>query len=87
MAAAKNTMHELSEIASRIKEMREIMGYTETEMATKTEVSTEEYLQFERGKTDMPFTFIYKCALAFGIGITDLLEGHTARLTSYTVTR
>ena len=87
MAAAKNTMHELSEIASRIKEMREIMGYTETEMAQKTEVTPQEYLQFERGGTDMPFTFIYKCALAFGIGITDLLEGHTARLSSYTVTR
>ena len=87
MAANKTTMNELSEIAARIKEMREIMGYTETEMAAKTEVTTQEYLLFERGGTDMPFTFIYKCALAFGIGITDLLEGHTARLSSYTVTR
>ena len=83
----KTTMKELSEIASRIKEMREIMGFSEAEMALKTEVSVRDYLQFERGKTDMPFTFIYKAAMAFGIGITDLLEGHAARLTSYTVTR
>ena len=85
--ADKKSMAELGEVAARIKEMREIMGYSESEMAQKTEVSAREYLQFERGQTDMPFTFIYKCALAFGIGITDLLEGHTARLTSYTVTR
>ncbi len=87
MADKKQSMAELGEVARRIKEMREIMGYSETEMALKTEVSVREYLQFERGKTDMPFTFIYKCAMAFGIGITDLLEGHAARLTSYTVTR
>ena len=87
MADKKQSMAELGEVARRIKEMREIMGYSETEMAVKTEVSVREYLQFERGKTDMPFTFIYKCAMAFGIGITDLLEGHAARLTSYTVTR
>lgn len=36
----------------------------------------------------MPFTFIHKCALAFDIDLTDLLEGNNeARLTSYTVTR
>ena len=87
MADKKQSMAELNEVARRIKEMREIMGFSEAEMAAKTEVSVREYLQFEHGKTDMPFTFIYKCAMAFGIGITDLLEGHTARLTSYTVTR
>ncbi len=36
---------------------------------------------------DLPFTFIHKCALAFGIEITDLLEGYSAHLSSYTVTR
>ncbi|MCH5197286.1 MAG: AMP-binding protein [Oscillospiraceae bacterium] len=81
------SMNELTEVAARIKEMREIMGYSEAEMAKKTEVDAESYMRFERGKTDMPFTFIHKCALAFGIGLTDLLEGHTAKLRSYTVTR
>ncbi|MBR0508703.1 MAG: AMP-binding protein [Clostridia bacterium] len=78
---------ELAEIAARIKEMREIMGYSETDMAERTEVPIEEYLAFEKGVEDIPFSFIFRCANVFGIGITDLLEGHTARLTSYTVTR
>ena len=77
----------LYEVALRIKEMREIAGISETEMAEKTEVSLEEYKAYEAGKLDFPFTFIHKCALAFGIDMTDLLEGKGANLSSYTVTR
>lgn len=78
---------QLLEIAERIRDMREIMGYSEAEMAEKTEVSLALYKAYESGEVDLPFTFIHKCALAFGIDITDLLEGHSSTLTSYTVTR
>ena len=81
---AKN---QLLEIAERISDMREIMGFSESEMAEKTEVSLALYKAYESGEVDLPFTFIHKCALAFGIDITDLLEGHSSTLTSYTVTR
>ncbi len=67
--------------------MREICDITETDMAKKTEVSLEDYRAYENGELDFPFTFIHKCSLAFGIGITDLLEGQSAHLSSYTVTR
>ena len=77
----------LLEVARRIREMREICGFTEAEMAQKTEVSAEAYGRYERGETDFPFTFIHKCAQAFGLGITDLLEGKSAQLSSYTITR
>ena len=77
----------LQEVAIRIREMRDICGFTVEEMAQKTEVSVEEYNAYEAGKLDFPFSFIHKCALAFDIGITDLLEGRSAHLSSYTVTR
>ncbi len=77
----------LLEIGTRIKEMREIFNLSQQDMATKCEVSLEDYCAYENGKKDLPFTFIHKCALAFGIGITDLLEGRSAHLSSYTVTR
>ena len=77
----------LLDVARRIREMREISGLTESQMAQKTEVSLQEYRQYEAGQLDFPFTFIHKCSLAFGIGITDLLEGQSAHLSSYTVTR
>ncbi len=85
---AENPQTRLFEIASRIKEMREIMGWTEKEMAKRVELSESEYLSYESAERDLPFTFIHKCALAFDIDLTDLLEGNNeARLTSYTVTR
>ena len=80
-------MNKLQEVALRIREMREIDGISVEEMAQKTEVSVEEYKAYEAGTLDFPFSFIHKCALAFGIEITDLLEGQSAHLSSYTVTR
>ncbi|MDO4379520.1 MAG: AMP-binding protein [Clostridia bacterium] len=74
-------------IAERIHEMREIIGFSVDEMAEKTNLTAETYSLYESGKIDLPFTFIHKCAQAFGIGITDILEGHSAHLSSYTVTR
>ena len=82
-----STGSRLGEIAERIKELREIFGYTEEEMAEKTEVTIAEYAMYEHGQLDFPFTFLHKCALAFDISITDLLEGRSAHLSSYTVTR
>ena len=87
MQTRKPAANPLMEIAERIREMREIVGYTEAEMAEKTEVSVEQYRSYEQGTVDFPFTFMHKCALAFGVELTDLLEGQSAKLSSYTVTR
>ena len=80
-------MAKLQEVAIRIREMRDICGFSIAEMAEKTEVSASEYIRYEAGELDFPFSFIHKCSQAFGIGITDLLEGRSAHLSSYTVTR
>ncbi len=83
----QSSMNQLQSIAQRISEMRRIMGYTHREMAEMTEVSEDTYLSYETGTVDLPFTFIHKCAKAFGLEITDILEGHSAKLSGYTVTR
>ena len=80
-------MPELMDVAHRIREMREIMGYSEETMAQRTEVTLRQYREYEKCEADLPFTFIYKCALAFGIELTELLEGRSAKLRSYNVTR
>ncbi|MBO7699606.1 MAG: AMP-binding protein [Eubacteriaceae bacterium] len=77
----------LLEVAQRIREMREISNLSTLEMAAKTDVSEEEYVRYEAGMLDFPFSFLHKCAGVFGVGITDLMEGSNARLSSYTVTR
>ncbi len=77
----------LKEISTRIKEMREILGFSAIEMAEKTQVSIEQYNIYESGKIDIPFSFIHKCSIAFNVELTELLEGNSARLSNYTITR
>ena len=77
----------IKEMAGRIRELREIAGMSVEEIATKTDVSVEEYLQCENGESDLNFAFIYRCALAFNVDVTDIIEGSSPKLKSYTVTR
>ncbi len=79
--------YKITEMAQRIRELREITRYTPEEMAKKTDVPVEEYLACERGESDLNFAFIYRCALAFGVDVTDIIEGVSPTLKSYTVTR
>ena len=68
-----NTANQIFEVACRIRDMREIAGFSVEEMARRTDTAPEEYARYEAGELDFPFTFIHKCALAFGIGMTDIL--------------
>ncbi len=77
----------IREMAGRIRELREIENLTISEMAAKTGVSEAEYARCESGESDLNFAFIYRCALAFGVDVTELIEGASPRLRSYTVTR
>ena len=78
---------QLMDVAMRIRAMREILGYSIQKMAELTELTEENYRLYESGTVDMPFTFMHKCAKVFGVEITVLLEGHSAKLSGYTVTR
>ncbi len=80
-------MLELMEVAQRIKQTRELLGYTAEEMAEKTEVTLDDYNEFESGTRDFNFTFIYKCARSFGVDPTDLLKGTSPTLTGYELTK
>ncbi|MBR2384284.1 MAG: AMP-binding protein, partial [Clostridia bacterium] len=56
-------------------------------MAEKTDVSKEEYIRCENGDSDLNFAFIYRCAQAFNVDVTDIIEGRSPKLRSYTLTR
>ena len=77
----------IMEMASRIRELREISHFTPEEMAAKTDTDVATYLKCERGEMDLNFAFLYRCALAFGVDVTDIIEGHSPTLQSYTLTR
>ena len=45
--STQKTLNQLNEVASRIREMRDVMGLSVEEMAKKTEVTLEEYEKYE----------------------------------------
>lgn len=79
--------NQVMEIAERIRGLRLILELSEEEMAKTTDLTVEEYIQAEKGQTDFSFTFLYKCAKAFGVDITELLTGETPKLSLYSIVR
>ena len=77
----------LQEMAGRIRELREIEGLTQEQMADETGVTLSEYQACETGQSDLNFAFIYRCAQIFGVDVTDIIEGTSPRLANYTLTR
>ena len=39
--------------------------------ACTVQVDEKTYVEYESGNIDLPFSFIHKCALAFGIELTE----------------
>ncbi len=79
--------YKIQEMAARIRELREIEGLSVEEMAAQTALSVEEYRLCEDGEADLNFTFLYRCAMALRVNVTDIIEGHSPTLKSFTVTR
>ena len=77
----------LASVASRIKELRQIEGVSVETMARLTGVSVAEYTACEEGTHDLSFAFIYRCAQAFNVNVTDIIEGNSPKLKHYTITR
>ncbi len=87
MAQMTGLNYKIQEMAHRIRELREIENFTIAEMAMKTGVTEQEYIECEMGRSDLNFAFLYRCALAFGVDVGDIIEGSSPNLNSFTVTR
>ena len=81
------TQETLRGIAARVREMREIEGLTQAELAARTGVTEAECRAIEAAESDPPFSFLHKCSLVFGVDLMALLEGRTAKLADLQVTR
>ncbi len=78
---------QIREMAGRIAALRDIEGYSIEYMAEQTGVSVEQYTACEEGRADLTFAFLFRCASALGIDVTEIIEGSAPRLKSYTLTR
>lgn len=80
-------MDEIREIAYRIRELREICGYTIEELAKELNIDSEVYRAYEENGKDIPISVIYHIAKLFNVDFSELVTGTSAKLNTYQVVR
>ena len=78
---------QVRQIAQRVKELREISDLTVAEVASKVELSPEEYEAYESGRVDMSISLLIKLSELYGVDTTTLLTGQAPRLSVCALTR
>ena len=83
----QNLEFKIHEVARRIVDLREAMNLSQEELAKKIGLDYDQYVRYESGEEDFPFTFIYKIANTCKVDMNDLLTGESPALSEYVVTR
>lgn len=78
---------QLVQIAERIREMRDLLDISAEQMAKMLDMSVEEYLKYESGQLDFPFSFLYEISRQLNVDVTEILTGDIPRLTSFSLVR
>ena len=75
------------EIASRVKDMREVCEISLQDMAQKLDVPVEIYQKYESGEIDIPASILYEASQIFEVDTSLLLTGEDTRMSAFAVTR
>jgi transcriptional regulator with XRE-family HTH domain len=78
---------QLKQIASRLKELREVSGVTAESLAIELEIPLETYKEYESGNCDIPVSLLYEIANKFNVELTAILTGENPRLHTYALVR
>jgi transcriptional regulator with XRE-family HTH domain len=78
---------QIKQIAERIKEIREISGISAETLAGKLGISTDLFLKYESGDTDIPVGIIFKISELFNIELSVMLGGDNPKLRIYGIVR
>jgi transcriptional regulator with XRE-family HTH domain len=74
-------------ICSRIRELREILGITTSDIARRIGIPEQTYLQYEKGELDIPISVLYEIASYLGTDMTVLLTGESPRMDKHCIVR
>jgi transcriptional regulator with XRE-family HTH domain len=77
----------IKEIASRVKELRELSGVSIDELAAFLKISSEKYSRYEKGEEDFPASILVELAQKLGVETAVLLTGKAPHMSIFTVTR
>jgi transcriptional regulator with XRE-family HTH domain len=80
-----NIRRQLEEISSRIREMREIMGFTPAYMAKELDTDIETYNKYESSGENIPISALYHMAHLFKVDMSEIITGRTPRIDTYSV--
>jgi transcriptional regulator with XRE-family HTH domain len=79
--------YNIKDVSGRLKSTREYLDISVGEMASKTNVTTEEYISLENGEKDFSLSFLNEAANALGVELVELLTGVTPKLNTYSIVR
>ncbi len=79
-------MESISEIAARIRELREVCDYSQEQLAKELGIDPEQYAGFEQNG-DFPISVIYEIANKFNVDFNELGTGEPSRIDTYQVVR
>jgi transcriptional regulator with XRE-family HTH domain len=77
----------IKEMATRIRDLRDILGISQDDMASGLGMSKERYLKYENGEEDIPASTLYEISRKLGVEMSILLTGETPRMHYFSVTR
>jgi len=78
---------EMKQIADRLKEIREICGFSVDETAARLGIEAARYVGYEEKGENIPISVLYALANVYGVDITELLTGKSPRLSNYCVVK
>jgi quercetin dioxygenase-like cupin family protein/DNA-binding XRE family transcriptional regulator len=78
---------QIKQIAARIKELREIYGYSIETLAKEFHVPLETYIGYESGNVDIPVGFLHKISNKLNVNMTALITGEEPKLQNYSLVR
>ncbi len=77
----------ITEIASRVMELRELCGITSEDMAKRLGISADAYAKYESAKEDFPASILLEIAQYLNVDMTVLLTGEDPRMHIFSITR
>lgn len=79
--------HQIRQIAVRLQELRNILGFSTEELANACHLSAEEYRLIESGEVDIPVSILQKVAHYYDISLEALMFKQDSSSSSYFLTR
>lgn len=76
---------QIKELTDRIRELREVCGYSQEQLAKELGIDVSTYCGYEKDGINIPINIIFQIANKFGVDFNELLSGESGKLDTYQV--